>query len=121
MARKSVKMKLNARSINGIIKKLEGLNIDLSQVRIEILREAVDGAVQVIEQNTPVDTGETINSTTYEITEKGATIKQSGDHVLFNEYGTGIVGSQGEPYPRRFIKSRLGIWRPWLVFLQRWV
>lgn len=98
MVRK-VTMKLNATSINKIIKELDDLRVDTSQIRIEILKEAVEGAVNVIEQNTPVDTGATINSTTYEITEKGAVIKQSGDHVLFNEYGTGIVGAEN-PYPR---------------------
>lgn len=119
MARK-IAMKLDVKSIDNIIKKLDNLKVDTSQIRIEILREAVDGAVNVIEQNTPVDTGATINSTTYEITENGAIIKQSGDHVLYNEFGTGIVGAEN-PYPRRFIKYRLDLWRPWLVFLQRWV
>lgn len=98
MANRNIKMKLSMKSINDLIQKLEKVNTDINVAKRSIVQELVDGAVNVIIENTPVDTGDTVSSTTSKVGIDKATITQTGTHVIFNEYGTGPVGA-AQPHP----------------------
>lgn len=100
MANKNIKMKLSLKSINDLIQKLQETENDINLAKMSIVQELVDGAVKVIIENTPVDTGDTVSSTTSKVGINKATITQTGTHVIFNEYGTGPIGA-AQPHPEK--------------------
>lgn len=95
---KHIKVSLSVASIDELIKKVNNLQNIVNKAKMEAIEEIMEGAYEVVLQNTPFDTGESQSSTTYTITPTKATLKQSGTHVIYNEFGTGIVGAKN-PYP----------------------
>ncbi len=98
---KHIKLSLSVASINELIKKVNSLQDVVNNAKMSAVEEVVKEACEVVKSNTPVDTGESKNSTTYTITSTKATLKQSGDHVFENEFGDGTLGlSSGYPGQR---------------------
>lgn len=96
---KKISMSLSIASINKTIQTLKKVENIVNKAKLEAIKEVMDGAYEEVLINTPYDTGETAPSTTYEITDTKATLKQSGEHVIYNEFGTGPVGSS-QPHPQ---------------------
>lgn len=86
---KKIPLSLSVASINELIKKIENLDNIVSPAVENAVRNTLDIAYEYIVNATPMDTGETASSTTYDITKNKATITQRGDHVFENEFGDG--------------------------------
>lgn len=95
---KKITMSLSVASINKTIQTLKKIEDIVDKAKMEAIKEVMEGAYDEVISNTPFDTGETASSTTYEITNTKATLKQSGTHVAYNEFGTGPQGSS-QPHP----------------------
>ena len=95
---KKLSLSLSSQSINEMIKKIQNIQDSVENAKIEAVQEVLEGAKEEVISRTPYDTGASASSTTYTIGATKATLQQSGDHVAYNEFGTGIVGSSN-PHP----------------------
>lgn len=93
---KRISLSLSKRSINGIIKKINKMPETVEKGIEDGIKEVMEGAYQEVISRTPYDTGDTANSTSYIIGNGKATLRQDGEHVLYNEFGTGPVGAASQ-------------------------
>lgn len=93
------KLRLNSSSIEQLIKKIKETEKAIKKgVEQGCMETAELVAENIIKPATPVDTGESRDSTTVIKRNKKIYILQSGTHIFENEFGTGPVGAQA-PHP----------------------
>ena len=98
---KTIKIKLDVRSINAAIKEIEAYRNKLSRINTEICKKLADKGLekaQVLFDRAAYD-GVKDAKVTAEPTENGYRIIASGQTVAFIEFGTGVHYNAGSSYP----------------------
>jgi hypothetical protein len=98
---KTIKIKLNTRSINAAIKEVEAYRKRLKTIRENICRNLSE--VGMKEASVRFDSahydGTNDSSVTIEPTENGYRVVASGNAIAFIEFGTGVHYNAGSSYP----------------------
>lgn len=98
---RTIKIRLNAQSINAAIKEIEAYRNKLARISADICKNLADKGLekaQVLFESAAYD-GVKDAKVTAEPTEKGYRIIASGKTVAFIEFGTGVHYNSGSSYP----------------------
>lgn len=98
---KTIRVKLNARSIGNAIKEIEAYRNKLSQIRENICNNLAQIGMQEasVRFATAQYDGTNDSSVTIEKTENGYNVVASGKAIAFIEFGSGVHYNSGSSYP----------------------
>lgn len=89
---------LSVSSINNTMKGIDNYIKKLEDAKIHIHNELANRAYELLVTNTPVDTGELIDSFITDISKEMARVYTTCPHAKYVEFGTGVRG-QSTGYP----------------------
>lgn len=90
---KKISIGLDTKQIQKAIDRLNSLKENIKKETKKILEEVAGNAAVIVRKESPVDTGETRNSTDIKkISDTELQLYQEGTHVFDNEFGLGIKG-----------------------------